>query len=568
MKKRLLALFLAFVMAMSLLPVSVFADGGTSGQLQGTEDNPITASKDGVTVNKYVSQGGDGQYNLTLEAYASNQLTTTTTTTPLDIVLVLDVSGSMDEVLTDAETEYQPVYEIDKSEYYFIEDGHRYRKVEYTEEYTTQKWDWNKFQWVEKTHPAGWIYGYKSNPTYVEPMISAEDTDPSYTQFYTAVSTQRVTKMQALQNAVNSFIDQVSAKNNGVAAESQHRISLVKFADDSYHQNQYDSIGDDHLDYSDYNYTQVVKDFTSAAGDLKTAVNNLDAGGATAADYGLELANHVFNGDESLTGARTNAKKVLVFFTDGEPNHSNGFSGSVAAEAVNTAKTLKTDGVRVYTVGVFEEETTDISQYMNGVSSNYPNASAEGGWQYFGYGNQNTDGVAYYALAKDAEDLNSIFEGIADSVTTGTLEANPDSTAVLSDSLSQYVKFPQGLTGSSNQITVKFAEAKTYDPGTETFTFDTPKDELPGSSNPTVTVNKETGTITITGFDYKANAASYNETKETVSGGKLVVTFPIEINESACNEDTKINIIDGYGYYPTNRTAELSYKESITTLTC
>ncbi len=425
-------------------------------------------------------------------------------------------------------------------------------------------WDgFLKGHWETVEHPAGWIYGSESDPTYVEPMISAEDTDTGHTQFYTAVSMQRVTKMKALQNAVNSFIGQVSAKNNGVAAESQHRISLVKFADDSYYQGRYDLIGDDHLDSSDYNYTQVVKDFTSDAEDLETAVNSLDAGGATAADYGLELANHVFNGDGNLTGARRNAKKVLVFFTDGEPNHSNGFSGRVAAAAVNTAKNLKSNGVRVYTVGVFEEETTNISQYMNGVSSNYPNASAEEGWNYFEYGNKNTDGVEYYALAKDAEDLNSIFEGIADSVTTGTLEANPDSMAVLSDSLSQYVKFPQGLTGSSDQITVKFAKANAYDPGTETFTFDTPTETLPGDAKPTVTVNEETGTITITGFDYKDNAASYNKTDNQVSGGKLVVTFPIEINENACNEDATI----ADGYYPTNRTAELSYKGSATSTT-
>lgn len=566
MKKRLLALFLAFVMAMSLLPVSVFADGRTGGQLQGTKDNPITANSNGVTVNKYVSGDAENGYSLTLEAYASDQLTTTTTTTPLDIVLVLDVSGSMDEVLTDEHTEYQRVYKIDQSEYYFIQDGHRYRKVEYTEAYTTEEWVWDGFlqgHWETVNHPAGWIYGSESDPKYVVPMTSVEDTDPGHTQFYTAVSTQRVTKMEALQNAVNSFIDQVSAKNNGVAAESQHRISLVKFADDSYYQGHYDSIGDNHLDSSDYNYTQVVKDFTSAAGDLKTAVNKLDAGGATAADYGLELANHVFNGDENLTGARSNAKKVLVFFTDGEPNHSNGFSGSVAAAAVNTAKNLKSNGVRVYTVGVFKEETTNISQYMNGVSSNYPNASAEEGWQYFEYGNKNTDGVEYYALAEDAEDLNSIFEGIADSVTTGTLEANPDSTAVLSDSLSQYVKFPQGLTVSSNQITVKFAKANAYDPDTETFTFDAPTDDLPSGANPTVAVNEETGTINITGFDYKANAASYNKTNSKVSGGKLVVTFPIEINKDACNEDTTITD----GYYPTNSKAELSYKESTASTT-
>lgn len=566
MKKRLLALFLAFVMAMSLLPVSVFADGGTGGQPQGTKDNPITANSNGVTVNKYVSGDAKNGYSLTLEAYASDQLTTTTTTTPLDIVLVLDVSGSMDEVLTDEDTEYQRVYEIDQSKYYFIENGRWYRTVHYTEAYTTEEWVWDGFlegHWKTVNHPAGWIYGSESDPKYVVPMTSVEDTDPGHTQFYTAVSTQRVTKMEALQNAVNSFIDQVSAKNNGVAAKSQHRISLVKFADDSYYQGRYDSIGDDHLNYSNYNYTQVVKDFTSAAGDLKTAVNNLDAGGATAADYGLELANHVFNGDGNLTGARSNAKKVLVFFTDGEPNHSNGFSGSVAAAAVNTAKSLKSNEVRVYTVGVFEEETNNISQYMKGVSSNYPNASAEGGWRYFEYGNKNTDGVEYYALAKDAKDLNSIFEGIADSVTTGMLEANPDRTAVLSDSLSQYVKFPQGLTGSSDQITVKFAKANAYDPDTGTFTFDTPTESLPSGANPTVTVNKETGTITITGFDYKSNAASYNKTYGTVSGGKLVVTFPIEINEDACNEDTTITD----GYYPTNSTAELFHKGSAASTT-
>ena len=91
MKKRLLALFLAFVMAMSLLPVSVFADGGTTQPI-----SSVTNTENGVTVTKSVSQGENGQYDLTLEAYASNQLTTTTTTTPLDIVLVLDVSGSMD----------------------------------------------------------------------------------------------------------------------------------------------------------------------------------------------------------------------------------------------------------------------------------------------------------------------------------------------------------------------------------------------------------------------------------------------------------------------------------------
>ena len=555
MKKRLLALFLAFVMAMSLLPVSVFADGGTDGQPQGTKNNPITANSNGVTVNKYVSGDEESGYQLTLEAYASNRLNTTTTTTPLDIVLVLDVSGSMDEVLTDAQTKYQPVYEIDERKDYFIWDKYQYRRVEHTDAYPTEKWVWDGFlegHWETVNHPAGWIYGYKSNPTYVEPMTSAEDIATGHTQFYTAESTQSVTKMEALQRAVNRFIDQVDTKNNSVATESQHRISLVKFADDSYYQDNYDSIGDNHLNESDYNYTQVVKDFTSAADDLKAAVNKLDAGGATAADYGLELANHVFNGDGNLTGARSNAKKVLVFFTDGEPNHSNGFSGRVAAEAVTTAKTLKANGrVRVYTVGVFEEETNDISQYMNGVSSNYPNASAETGWYYFEYGNKNTDGVEYYALAENAEDLNSIFKGIADSVTTGTLTANPDADSVLSDKLSGYFAFPAGM--SSARVEVKYAPATDYNLATETFIFGEAGALPEGAGAPEPVITGDT--ITIKGFNYKNYAATYDSANSNpVSGGKLVVTFPIVAKQSCTTWQA------GVHNYKTNDAASLTYK--------
>lgn len=556
MKKRLLASFLAVVMVVTLLPISALATGGTPATMKGTADDPITNTNNGVTVNKYVSGNETDGYKLTLEAYASDELTTTTTTTPLDIVLVLDVSGSMDEILTDEHTEYRPVYEINTSNYYFIESGRWFRTVHYTEAYTTWEWDWDEFGFVEVHHDAGWIYGSESDPQYVVPMTSAEDTEEGHTQFYTAVSMQRVTKIEALKNAVNSFIDQVNTKNNGVAAESQHRISVVKFADDSYYQGHYDSIGDNQ-DHNDYNYTQVVKDFTSDASGLKTAVNALNEGGATAADYGLELAEHVLNGDGSLTGARDNAKKVIVFFTDGEPNHSNGFSGSVAAAAVNTAKDLKAAGVRLYTVGVFEEETANILQYMNGVSSNYPDASAEYGWHYFRYGDKNTDGVQYYALADDADELNSIFAGIADSVTTGTLEANPDATSVLSDTLSQYVNFPNGLTGSSEAIKVQYAPAESYtvdSDGNKIFTFGEAGVLPEGVSRPTVEINGDT--ITIEGFDYKANAASYNKTDGKVSGGKLVVTFPIVIDETACNEDTTIT----NGYYPTNSQAGLSYK--------
>lgn len=357
MKKRLLALFLAFVMAMSLLPVSVFADGGTGGQLQGTKDNPITASKDGVTVNKYVSQGEDGQYNLTLEAYAENKVTSTTTTTPLDIVLVLDTSGSM-----------------------------------------ADRFDGLPAIWSES-------------------------------------------RIHALKTAVKSFIDKVAA--NAVETETNHQIGIVKFATNA----------------------STVCSLTSASsgqGDLKDAVDDLGANGATRADYGMAEAKEV------LQRAQPNSEKVVIMFTDGEPTSGRRYEEEVAHGAINTAKDLKADEVTVYTIGIFSgADPNNISgqtnKYMNAVSSNYPNAKSEvTDYDGFGYPNEWTITLGsrgegkYYFASTSASGLEDVFDTIANTVTSSTLKVNPDATSVLSDTLSDYFNFPDGLTGANpNGVTVQ-----------------------------------------------------------------------------------------------------------------
>ena len=347
MKKRLLALFLAFVMAMSLLPVSVFADGGTGGQLQGTKDNPITASKDGVTVNKYVSQGEDGQYNLTLEAYAENKVTSTTTTTPLDIVLVLDTSGSM-----------------------------------------ADRFDGLPAIWSES-------------------------------------------RIHALKTAVKSFIDKVAA--NAVETETNHQIGIVKFATNA----------------------STVCSLTSASsgqGDLKDAVDDLGANGATRADYGMAEAKEV------LQGAQPNSEKVVIMFTDGEPTSGRRYEEEVAHGAINTAKDLKADEVTVYTIGIFSgADPNNISgqtnKYMNAVSSNYPNAESQKHQEWWGTDYTIDLGTRaegkYYFASSSASGLEDVFDTIANTVTQSTLKVNPDEEAVLSDTLSDYFNFPEGLAEGS-----------------------------------------------------------------------------------------------------------------------
>lgn len=93
MKKRILSAFLVLCMMLTMVPTAALAaedPGGGNGS-----DRVHTESNDGIVVDKTVNYDGDGNYSLTLEAYVTNEVTKGSKTTPLDIVLVLDVSGSM-----------------------------------------------------------------------------------------------------------------------------------------------------------------------------------------------------------------------------------------------------------------------------------------------------------------------------------------------------------------------------------------------------------------------------------------------------------------------------------------
>ena len=70
----------------------------------------------GVVLNKTAEATEDG-YKITMEAYVTGESTTTTSVEPVDIVLVLDVSGSMDDPM------YSAVYQLDKSSSYYIKSS-------------------------------------------------------------------------------------------------------------------------------------------------------------------------------------------------------------------------------------------------------------------------------------------------------------------------------------------------------------------------------------------------------------------------------------------------------------
>ena len=81
MKYKVLSVILALCLCFGAFPV-VAADGATG-------------ANDGLHLTKTATKNNDGTYKITLEAFTTGTVTTTTTVKPLDIVLVLDQSGSM-----------------------------------------------------------------------------------------------------------------------------------------------------------------------------------------------------------------------------------------------------------------------------------------------------------------------------------------------------------------------------------------------------------------------------------------------------------------------------------------
>ena len=248
--------------------------------------------------------------------------------------------------------------------------------------------------------------------------------------------TDRTKRLDALKEAVKAFLDE-AANTNTEAGSELVRVGLVKFAG-----NETDEIGDDTYRSGGYtyNYSQIVSDLTANMSGLKNKVSELKAAGATRADNGFNRAVKV------MGSARTDAKKVVIFFADGSPTSSNGFEGKVANKAVEAAKGLKDGGATVYSIGIFASAkpsslSSKENQFMHAVSSNFPKATK---YNQRGEGNIK---AGYYKSATNASELNAIFDEIQKSETTTSAYIN----VVMEDTLSEYAE----LAGSDYKVVAK-----------------------------------------------------------------------------------------------------------------
>lgn len=301
-------------------------------------DKTVSADETITTTSGSVVKRGSSAFITALSALSSTSNVSSTSTTPLDIVLVLDASGSMDD-----------------------------------------------------------------------PMNRNDNTK----------------RIDALKKAANDFVTTIAEQNQGISDSSkQHQVSIVKFSGD-----KSAVVGNDTYTKGGYayNYSQVMKTMSPCtdAAAFRNTINSINPAGSTRADYGLQLA-------DSQTSNREDAKKIVIFFTDGSPTSSSGFESEVASSAVSAAKAMKDKKATVYTVGIFggADPSADPSgasnenKFMHAVSSNYPEAAYTqnsgfwGGWNW-DLGTR-AEGSDFYKSASNADDLDKVFEGISSEIVKGS----------------------------------------------------------------------------------------------------------------------------------------------------
>lgn len=485
--KQALALVLALVMALSLVALPSFAadedaaDGTLPNGVSVVNPGGPTEGVTGMEMSKTLQLNADGKTGiLTLEAYATGNSQVVQKDVPLDIVLVLDQSGSM-------------AYKFNGKE-------------------------------------LGW---------------GDDDTDR---------------RQYAMKNAVKNFINSVADKYD--PETSDHRMAIVKFASDA---------------STLVNWTQV--DGTGK-NTLTTAIDGLPKSplGGTQTGQGMQqaqtlLANSNYNG--SNQAQRT---QVVIMFTDGVPGDS-GFDISVANDAIKAAKTMKDNGVVVYTIGIFTDaepsqlyggsgngavgeywgwsdtDSAAANRFMNFVSSNFKAAENVGLGQkvvnHFLYNsyyfeitkNYTRDSSNYYLTASDAAGLNNVFSSI--SSTIGGSDSTLTDTATMVDVISEYFQLPpDDYQGAPKAYTVPFT-------GTDA------SGNRQWGTNPTDCTDRikvDGSKVSITGFNYSDNWVGFHTENgiETPRGSKMVLEIPIQVKDDTVgqvptNDLNNSGILDGNG---------------------
>lgn len=307
----------------------------------------------------------DRTYDINITAASTSTSSVTTTTKAIaDIMLVLDVSGSMSDPIS-SEDVYEYVADNTDSgrnklnirTTYYVEIDGSYQPMSYQYNYYGYYGDW--------------YIGNKKASNY----------DSNNYKIYTKKTVTK-TRLEALKESVDQFITDTASKS------PNSKIGITAFS--SKHSSQQSN-----------GKTQGLLAAGANKDTLIAFADSLKDGGGTMPHIGLNKAK------ELLNAANDKNPKYVVLFTDGSPTGDNtgnppAWSSSAKTSAETSASALKAAGYTVYTIGYgFSDDSNEAKFLAGNGTKDYPGIASPN--------------CAF--TANDATKLGEIFRDIQNTIT-------------------------------------------------------------------------------------------------------------------------------------------------------
>lgn len=370
--------------AMALTMVAMPVGSSSSYAAEGTDDN--------LHLSKGIELQSDGNYKITLEAYSTGQDTITTTEepVPLDIVLVLDQSGSMRNgfgnttrlnALKNAVTNFVSTVQADATK---NNVNHRISMVGFA---STKA---------------------KKNSTYKNTEVLTVTGD-SEVNYKTASDNNTI-----FENALKDSLMNVRTQSNKIT----QAINML------------DASGDTYSEYGMDMASRILAKYPVQEGENRKQIIVMFTDGYTAPS-GTDDIDYTMS-DRAIANAKVAKDNGATVYTIGifdGANPNMDINNNYQYGSTNSNKQL-----------------VAANRYMNLVSSNYPKA------ENMTKTGTKVQKATYYQSASNATELNNIFESISKSETTSGTTVKLNSNSILRDVISDKFELPEGTEASSIKV--------------------------------------------------------------------------------------------------------------------
>lgn len=434
-----------------------------------------------------------------IESFVENDIVDPDATVkPYDIVLVLDISSSMEEATTvptyvshsSTGYSYKTITDKKSPTYYYLYNGEYYVVEGY--KFKEGKTDYFCLRF---SPDGGSSYIYLTGtgtsttpPTSVTKQENTIWTGVLYTQGYK-------TRLDVMKEGAERFVDIINDKSS---ATVDNRIAIVAF------------------DGSSHDVSYGLQDVFSDSNTLKSELSALDYGSGTATGEGMLAAQDIIDGLSATE--LSDREQVVILFSDGDANDE-----TEELNAVNAAYAIKQLGGTIYSIGLAAGMSDWGKLIMQHVSSNYPDVQAELSGKYCVYTGDTKVTDEYYLETATGSDLEDIFAMIASSLDMQTLTFGTETEVECEIAPTLQLDLPSGASD------IKAYTADCTGVSGDVFSFGD-QTELSG-----LTVTVTDNGITTEGFDYSANWCG--EKNSAVHGKELILKVPFKFVPTALTDN-------------------------------